>query len=65
MLKVLPEASEGGEELFAEQFYAQVWEHVPGAPQTDSLLLGLLKDIAEENGYHFTPIRTVLLISNG
>lgn len=35
MLKVLPESSESGKELFAEQFYVQVLEHFLGAPQTD------------------------------
>lgn len=55
LLTVLQEASEGGEEVFCEQFYAQVRERVPGAPQTDSMLLGLLKEIAEENGYLFNP----------
>ena len=55
MLKVLPEASEGGKEVFCEQFYAQVRERIPEAPQTDSMPLGLLKEIAEDNGYLFNP----------
>jgi hypothetical protein len=58
---VLQEAAEGGEEVFCEQFYAQVREHVPAAPQTDSMLLGLLKEIAEENGYLFNPHRNGLI----
>ena len=61
LLTVLQEASEGGEELFCEQFYAQVRERVPGAPQTDSMLLGLLKEIAEENGYLFNPHKNGLI----
>ena len=65
MLKVLQEAAEGGEEVFYEQFYAHVRKHFQGTPQTDSMLLELLKEIAEENGYLTTPIRTVLLIGNG
>ena len=61
LLGVLQEAAEGGEEVFCEQFYAQVREHVPGAPQTDSMLLGLLKEIAEENGYLFNPHKNGLI----
>jgi hypothetical protein len=61
LLGVLQEASEGGEEVFCEQFYAQVRERVPGAPQTDSMLLGLLKEIAEENGYLFNPHKNGLI----
>ena len=61
LLTVLQEASEGGEEVFCEQFYAQVRERVPGAPQTDSMLLGLLKEIAEENGYLFNPHKNGLI----
>ena len=55
LLEVLQEAAESGEEIFCEQFYTQVRERVPGAVQTDSVLLGLLKEIAEENGYLFNP----------
>ena len=55
LLSVLQEAAESGEEVFCEQFYAQIREHVPGALQTDSVLLGLLKETAEENGYLFNP----------
>ena len=61
ILQVLQEASESGEEFFCEQFYARVREHVPGAVQTDSVLLGLLKDIAEEEGYLFNPHRNGLI----
>lgn len=61
ILQVLQEASESGEEVFCEQFYARVREQVPGAVQTDSVLLGLLKDIAEENGYLFNPHRNGLI----
>ncbi len=61
LLNVLQEAAESGEELFCEQFYARVREQVPGAVQTDSVLLGLLKDIAEEEGYLFNPHRNGLI----
>ena len=61
LLNVLQETSEGGEEVFCEQFYAQVRERVPGAPQTDSMLLGLLKEIAEDNGYLFNPHKNGLI----
>jgi len=55
LLEVLQKASESGEEVFCEEFYAQVRDRVPGAAQTDSTLLGLLKEIAEEHGYLFNP----------
>lgn len=61
LLNVLQEAADSGEEVFCEQFYAQVRETVPGVHQTDSMLLGLLKDIAEENGYLFNPHRNGLI----
>ena len=55
LLEVLQEAAESGEEVFCEQFYALIRKRVPGARQTDSVLLGLLKEIAEKNGYLFNP----------
>ena len=55
LLEVLQEAAESGKEVFCEQFYGLIRERVPGARQTDSVLLGLLKEIAEENGYLFNP----------
>ncbi|MCP9784575.1 hypothetical protein KBY83_14870 [Cyanobium sp. WKJ7-Wakatipu] len=61
LLGVLQEAAEGGEEVFCEQFYALIRERVPGARQTDSVLLGLLKEIAEENGYLFNPHKNGLI----
>ena len=61
LLEVLQEAAESGEEVFCEQFYAQIRERVPGALQTDSVLLGLLKEIAEENGYLFNPHKNGLI----
>jgi hypothetical protein len=61
LLKVLQKASESGEEVFCEEFYAQVRERVPGVVQTDSVLLGLLKDVAEENGYLFNPHKNGLI----
>jgi hypothetical protein len=61
LLEVLQKAAESGEEVFCEEFYAQVRERVPGAVQTDSVLLGLLKDIAEENGYLFNPHKNGLI----
>ena len=61
MLKVLQEASEGGKEVFCEQYYAQARERVPGAPQTDSMPLGLLKEIAEDDGHLFNPHKNGLI----
>jgi hypothetical protein len=61
LLEVLQMASESGDEVFCEEFYAQVRERVPGAVQTDSVLLGLLKDVAEENGYLFNPHKNGLI----
>ena len=61
LLEVLQKASESSEEVFCEEFYAQVRERVPGAVQTDSVLLGLLKDVAEENGYLFNPHKNGLI----
>lgn len=61
LLEVLQKASESGEEVFCEQFYADVRKRVPGAVQTDSVLLGLLKEIAEENGYLFNPHKNGLI----
>ena len=55
LLEVLQKAAESSEEVFCEEFYAQVRGRVPGAVQTDSVLLGLLKDVAEEQGYLFNP----------
>ena len=61
LTKVLQQAAESGEEVFCEQFYAQVRERVPGAAQTDSMLLGLLKEVAEEQGYLFNPHKNGLI----
>ena len=36
-------------------------ERSPEAPQTDSMPLGLLKEIAEENGYLFNPHKNALI----
>ena len=55
LLEVLQNASDTGEEMFSEQFYAHVRRTVPGVAQTDSTLLGLLKETAEQNGYLFNP----------
>jgi hypothetical protein len=61
LLEVLQKAAESGEEVFCEEFYSQVRGRVPGAVQTDSVLLGLLKDVAEENGYLFNPHKNGLI----
>ena len=61
LLTVLQEAAESSEEVFCEQFYAQVRSRVSGVHQTDAVLLGLLKDIAEENGYLFNPHKNGLI----
>ncbi|MCS5706915.1 hypothetical protein NZK27_12015 [Synechococcus sp. FGCU-3] len=61
LLSVLQDAAESGEEVFSEQFYAQIRERVPGVQQTDAMLLGLLKEIAEEHGYLFNPHKNGLI----
>ena len=61
LLEVLQKAAESGEEVFCEEFYAQVRQCIPEVSQTDSVLLGLLKDVAEENGYLFNPHKQGLI----
>jgi hypothetical protein len=43
------------EEVFCEQYYAQIREQIPGLQHSDIELLGLLKNIAENQGYLFNP----------
>ena len=61
LLSVLQDAAESGEEVFSEQFYAQIRGRVPGVHQTDAVLLGLLKEVAEEHGYLFNPHKNGLI----
>lgn len=53
--EVLERASASGEEMFCEQFYAEVRGALPGLSHTDSALLGLLKETAQAKGYLFNP----------
>ena len=55
LLELLERASTSGEEMFCEQFYAELREAFPGLSQTDSMLLGLLKETAHEKGFLFNP----------
>jgi hypothetical protein len=55
VVEILEKVSASGEEWFSEQFYAVIRSSVPQCRQTDATLLGLLKDVAEENGYLFNP----------
>ena len=53
ILAVLEEASANNEEWFCEQFYKRIRLTVPLVLQSDSALLGLLKEIAKDFGYTF------------
>lgn len=55
LVEILEKVSASGEEWFSEQFYAVIRSSVPQCRQTDATLLGLLKDVAEQNGYLFNP----------
>jgi len=55
LVEILEKVSSSGEEWFSEQFYAVIRSAVPHCRQTDAHLLGLLKVVAEENGYLFNP----------
>ena len=61
MLKVVPEASEGGKKVFYKDSIPRCGRSISGAPQTDSMVLRLLKEIAEENGYLFNPHKNGLV----
>lgn len=51
----LEESAASGEEVFCEQYYTQIREQIPGLQHTDAALFGLLKNIAENQGYLFNP----------
>ena len=55
LLEILDRVASSGEEWFSEQFYGVIRSAVPQCRQTDTVLLGLLKDVAEANGYLFNP----------
>ncbi|MCP9779292.1 MULTISPECIES: primase-helicase family protein [Cyanobium] len=61
LVEILEQVSASGEEWFSEQFYAVTRSSVPQCSQTDATLLGLLKDVAEENGYLFNPHKNGLI----
>jgi hypothetical protein len=55
LLEILDRIASTGEEWFSEQFYRVIRSAVPQCRQTDTVLLGLLKDVAEAHGYLFNP----------
>ena len=55
LLEILDRVASSGEEWFSEQFYGVIRSAVPRCRQSDTMLLGLLKDVAEANGYLFNP----------
>jgi hypothetical protein len=61
LVEILEKVSSSGEEWFSEQFYAVIRSAVPQCLQTDAKLLGLLKDVAEANGYLFNPHKNGLI----
>ena len=61
LVEILEQVSASGEEWFSEQFYAVIRSSVPQCRQTDATLLGLLKDVAEQNGYLFNPHKNGLI----
>jgi len=53
--RILEQVSASGDEWFVDQFYRVIRDSVPSSKQTDGALLGLLKDVAEAQGYLFNP----------
>jgi hypothetical protein len=53
--RILEQVSASGDEWFVDQFYRGLRDTVPSSKQTDGALLGLLKDVAEAQGYLFNP----------
>lgn len=53
--EVLEKVSASGDEWFVDQFYGVIRRTVPSCKLTDATLLGLLKEIAEAQGYLFNP----------
>lgn len=55
LLEIVERVSASGDEWFSEQFYAVIRSSVHQCRQTDAMLLGLLKEVAEAHGYLFNP----------
>ena len=53
--RILEQVSASGDEWFVDQFYAEMRRTVPSCKVTDAILLGVLKDVAEAQGYLFNP----------
>ena len=53
--RILEQVSASGDEWFVDQFYGVIRRTVPSCKLTDAILLGLLKEIAEAQGYLFNP----------
>ena len=53
--EVLEKVSASGDEWFVDQFYGVIRRTVPSCKLTDAILLGVLKDVAEAQGYLFNP----------
>ena len=53
--QILDQVSASGDEWFVDQFYGVIRRTVPSCKLTDAMLLGLLKDVAEAQGYLFNP----------
>jgi hypothetical protein len=53
--RILEQVSASGDEWFVDQFYGEIRRTVPSCKVTDAILLGLLKEVAEAQGYLFNP----------
>ena len=53
--RILEQVSASGDEWFVDQFYAEIRRTVPSCKVTEAILLGVLKDVAEAQGYLFNP----------
>ncbi len=53
--RILEQVCASGDEWFVDQFYGEIRRTVPSCKLTDAILLGLLKEIAEAQGYLFNP----------
>jgi hypothetical protein len=53
--RILEQVSASGDEWFVDQFYRVIRDSVPSSKHTDGALLGLLKAVAEAQGYLFNP----------
>ena len=55
LVDILEKMAVSGDEWFTEQFYAEIRASVPQCLHTDVALYGLLRDVAEANGYLINP----------